>query len=206
MKRKLKTNKEISVAVVLILVLALLAIVFLFPAKKWVVHTYNRMQAERTIMSQIKPLNDVLTSLGFENLSKLDTKCGDITYYPVEADQKHSGGTYFECSSGVDRYLKVHTDVAGKLSFNKNAAELSQILQANGWKSRTDYPTIPWFLSISQGVDYQPDQLNTKITNGFECIVDFFTAFSKIYNEEPAISLQIFCNKKPSGLERRFLD
>lgn len=176
--------------------LAVLALVFLFPAKHWFNQTYYRKKAEHTVTSQIKPLKEVLTSLGFTDLSKLDTKCGYVTYGPTEGDQQ-SGGAYFECSSGIDRYIKVPKDAAGKDGFNQNAAKLSQILQANGWQSRPDYPTIPWFQKISEGVDYQPDQLNEKKVNGFDCMVDFFTAYSKIHNDEPAISVHISCTNIP---------
>jgi hypothetical protein len=189
-KRKLSDKKVTIITALLIL---MLAIVFLFPAKHWFDQTYYRKKTEHTVTAQIKPLKEVLTSLGFTNLSKLDTKCGDVTYEP----KQQSGGAYFECSSGIDRYMKVPTDAAGKASFNENAAKLSQILQANGWHSRPDYPTIPWFQKISQGVDYQPDQLNQKKVNNFECMVDFFTAYSKMHNERPAISVRIFCNNTP---------
>jgi hypothetical protein len=202
MKRNLKNKKVIIVIAFLI---AVLAVVFLFPAKHWFNQTYYRRKAEHTVRLQIKPLKEVLTSLGFTNLSKLDTKCGYATFKPTEGDQRQSGGTYFECSSGIDRYIKVPTDAAGKASLNENTAKLSQILQTNGWESRPDYPTIPWFQKISQGVDYQPDQLNKKNVNGFECIVDFFTAYSKMYSEEPAISVRIFCNK-PSNPEPPIYD
>lgn len=196
MRRSLKNKKAVIIALLVVL-LAVLA-VFLFPAKHWFNQTYYRKKAEHTVTSQIKPLKEVLTSIGFTDLSKLDTKCGYVTYKPVEgADQAHSGGTYFECSSGIDRYIKVPTDAEGKSNFNQNAAKLSQILQANGWQSRPDYPTIPWFQKISEGVDYQPDQLNKKTVDGFNCIVDFFTAYSKMYNEKPAISMRIFCDKPP---------
>lgn len=178
--------------------IAVLAIVFLFPAKHWFNQIYYRNKTERTVNLQIKPLKEVLTSLGFTNLAKLETKCGYVTYGPTNDDQLKSSGTYFECSSGIDRYIKVPTDAAGKTSFNQNAAKLSQILQDNGWKSRPDYPTIPWFQKISQGVDYQPDQLNTKKVDDFECTVDFFTAYSKMHNEKPAISMRIFCDKTSS--------
>jgi hypothetical protein len=198
MKRNLKNKKAIIVTAFLIVVLAVLTIVFLFPAKHWFDQTYYRKKAEHTVIAQIKPLKEILMSLGFTNLSKLDTKCDYVTFKPTEGDQQQSGGTYFECSSGIDRYTKVPTDAAGKANFNQNAAKLSQILHTNGWQSRPDYPTIPWFQKISQGIDYQPDQLNEKKVNDFECIVDFFTAYSKVYNEEPAISVRIFCNKPSS--------
>lgn len=199
MKRNIKSKKGIGIAVLIVL-LAVLAVIFLFPAKHWFNQTYYRKKAEHTVTAQIKPLKEVLNSLGFTNLSKLDTKCGYVTYKPIEgSDQAHGGGTYFECSSGIDRYIKVPTDPAGKASFNRDAAKLSQVLEANGWKSRPDYPTIPWFQKISEGVDYQPDQLNQKRVNGFDCIVDFFTAYSKMYNEKPAISVRIFCNKIPNS-------
>jgi hypothetical protein len=215
MKRKLK-NKKIIIPTALLL--AVLAIIFLILAlfffKHWYNETYYRKKAEHTVTAQIKPLKDVLTSLGFMNLSKLDTKCRDVTYEPIDIDrgpqsgaayapiqidgtQQQSGGAYFECSSGIDRYIKVPIDAAGKVTFNQNVAKLSQILQANGWKSRPDYPTIPWFQKISQGVDYQPDQLNQKKVNDLDCIVDFFTAYSKMHNESPAISVRIFCNNTP---------
>jgi hypothetical protein len=197
MKRYSKNKKIISIAAP-ILFLVGLVIIFLFPAKHWFNQIYYRKKAEHTVTTQIKPLKEVLTSLGFTDLSKLDTKCGYVTYRPVEgADQAHNGGTYFDCSSGIDRYIKVPTDPAGKASFNQIAAKLSQVLQANGWQSRQDYPTIPWFQKISQGVDYQPDQLNQKKVNDFDCVVDFFTAYSKLYSEKPAISVRVFCNKTP---------
>lgn len=196
MKRNLKNKKAVIVIAFLI---AVLAAVLLFPAKHWFNQTYYRKKVEHTVTSQIKPLREVLTSLGFTNLSKLNTKCGNVTYEPTgEGDQRQSGGTYFECSSGIDRYIKVPTDAVGIARFNQNAAKLSQVLQTNGWQSRPDYPTIPWFQKISQGVDYQPDQLNKKKVNGFECVVDFFTAYSKMHNEVPAISVQIFCDKPPN--------
>ena len=178
--------------------MAILALgaIFLFPVKHWFNQTYYRKKAENTVSSQIKPLREVLTSLGFTDLTRLDTKCGYFTYEPInEGDTRYSGGTYFECSSGIDRLLKLPADAAGKDNFNQNAAKLSQTLQANGWQSRPDYPTSSWFEKISQGVDYQPDQLNKKKVGDFECIVDFFTAFSKMYNEEPAISVRIFCDR-----------
>ncbi len=194
MKRKLE--KKTAIILISLLVILVSAVVFLFPAKRWFNQTYYRKKAEHTVNSQIRPLKDVLKSLGFTDLSRLDTKCGYTTYEPIhEGDTQYSGGTYFECSSGIDRLIKVPTDTAGKNSFNQNAAKLSQALQANGWQSRPDYPTIPWFKKISQGVDYQPDQLNKKKVGDFECIVDFFTAYSKMYNEEPAISVRIFCDR-----------
>jgi hypothetical protein len=199
MKRKLKSKQVIIPITLLLAVLAIIFLIFaLFCFKHWYNPIYFRKKVEHTVSAQVKPLKDVLTSLGFTNLSKLDTKCGDVTYEPTyEGDQRQSGGAYFECSSGIDRYTKVPTDAVGIARFNQNAAKLSQILQANGWKSRPDYPTVPWFQKISQGVDYQPDQLNKKKINDLECTVDFFTAYSKMHNQSPAISVRIFCNNTP---------
>src|ERR1041385_6756900 len=103
MKRRLK-NKKTKIIALIALLLTLLAIFFLFPAKHWFNQTYYRNKAEHTVTRQIKPLKEVLTSLGFTDLLKLDTKCGYVHYKPVEgSDRAYGGGTYFDCSSGIDR-------------------------------------------------------------------------------------------------------
>lgn len=169
----------------------------LYFGRHWLLQNYYRQKVERTFTNELKPLKGSLTALGYKDLSNLDTRCGYITYKSDPADPLDEpirpNGTYLECSSGINRLTKVPEDAAGKITFNQRAVELSKVLQANGWQSRKDYPTVPWFQKISEGVDYQPDQLNQKTVNNMQCTVDFFTAFSK--PDPIAISVMAFCVK-----------
>ena len=178
-------------------ILVVLAIVSgLTFGKKWVRLNSERLHVERTISTELKPLESTLSAFGFKDLTNLATSCEYVTYNtdPNSLDDTfHDNGTYLDCASGIDRFLVIPSSTAGKTAFNQHAQELSKVLQTNGWKSRPDYLTIPWFQKISEGVDYQPDQLNTKTIGDLECTVDFFTAFSK--PSAPALSLHAFCVK-----------
>lgn len=151
----------------------------------WVQRNYHRLSVERTIHKELKPLKAPLEALGFTDLDNLDTQCtkpaADPSIGPSDDD--------WDCSASINRYVKVPAD---KIAFNQHAETLSKALQANGWKSREDLPTIPWFQKISQNVDYQPDQLNTKQIGDMACTIDFYTAYSK--PQAPAISLRAACD------------
>jgi hypothetical protein len=165
--------------------------------RRWLRANYERLQAEATINEQLKPLKASLTALGFKDLSSLDTQCGYIKAAlpnpeigPMD-DVAYQTGVNLRCSSGIDRYLVIPAD---KATFKQHASDLSKALRANGWISRPDYLTIPWFQQIGNGVDYQPDQLNSKSVQDYDCTVDFFTAFSR--PAAPALSLRAFCDKR----------
>jgi len=168
----------------------------------WAQHNVIRLRAERSVKEELAPLRASLTALGFTNLSELDTKCATTQPPEPTVNPQHPNDIpdapipVFECSSGVNRYVVLPADAAGKTAFIRQAQELSRTLRANGWTSREDYPTVPWFQSVAGGVDYQPDQLNTKNIGNVHCMVDFFTAFSK--PKPPAISLQASCNTADS--------
>jgi hypothetical protein len=198
--KRLARKKRIILGSILLIILVIAA--GLYFGRHWKAENYYRLKVERTVTTQIKPLESSLKALGFNDLANLNTDCKYNTYklnLPKNAlnDQLRPSGTYFDCFSGIDRLITVPTDSVGKAAFNKNAEELSKTLQANGWVSRPDYPTIPWFQEISKGVDYQPDQLNEKNVDGMHCIVDFFTAFSK--PAPTAISARINCSKNQDG-------
>lgn len=181
------------IGVLLVLVIVGLG---LFVKKDWVKRSYYRVQTERTVRKELKPLQDSLTSLGFNNLSSLQTSCNvsDPSNIPENfegvIDAELRPGRYLDCSSSVSQFIRVPED---KKAFQQHAEELSKVLQSNGWESREDYPTIQWFKAISEGVDYQPDQYNHKDVNGWNCVTDFFTAFSK--PEPAALNMQLICNK-----------
>lgn len=189
------SRRWFAIAVVGLLVIASA----LFLGRNWLAQNYDRLKVERTISGEIEKLEPQLTALGFTDLKQLETSCGYVTY-PSHEEMQQDGGFYlsgpgpqYECSSGIDRLTQVPTDEAGKAQFNRNAENLNQSLRANGWKSREDLQTIQWFQEISKGVDWQPDQLNTKTVDDLNCMVDFFTAYSK--PAPPAISVQFNCYK-----------
>lgn len=197
MAKHYSTKKWLLFSAILLAALSLTASAFVF--RKWINVTYTRYKIENTISSELKPLESVLSSLGFGNLKELDTNCGYNTYkwepnlLGGAADITHSDGTYFECSSGIDRYIVVAEGTSNRSELVKHANELSVALQSNGWKSREDLLTVPWFENIAKDVDYQPDQLNTKKVGNFDCIIDFFTAFSK--PKPTAISMRAYCTR-----------
>lgn len=171
-----------------IALLAIVAVVLL--DNSWVKQNLYRMRVERTITSELAPLRAPLQALGFSDFTNLTTECA------TTEDPTQSNGVavkHLSCSSRINRFVHVPTGTEGKAQFNQHAQELSKALQANGWKQREDLPTIPWFQKISEGVDYQPDQLNTKTVNGMDCMIDFYTAFSK--PQPAALSLQASCTK-----------
>lgn len=196
---KKTTHSKRKLVIVSLVIVALLA-VGAFVSKQWLIQNYYRQKVEKTLNAQLKPLASTLKSLGFADLATLDTACSYNTYPDTSGvtDAAYSTGKVFECSSGVRGYIKIPTDDQGKATFNQNAVELSKVLQANGWESRKDYHTVPWFEKITQGVDYQPDQLNLKTVGDIQCTVDFFTAFSQ--PDPAAISMHAYCNKLTTNM------
>lgn len=190
-----KTSRSKRTLVIVSLVIVALVAVGAFASKQWLIQNYYRQKVEKTLSTQLKPLASTLKSLGFGDLTTLDTACSYNIYPDTSAvtDAAYSAGKVFECSSSVRGFIKVPTDEQGKATFNQNAFELSKILQANGWESRKEYPTVSWFEKISQGVDYQPDQLNLKTVGNIQCTIDFFTAFSQ--PDPAALSLHAYCSK-----------
>jgi hypothetical protein len=194
------THKPIHTWVFIAVSLLVLFVVVMFVNRHWFSDNYYRMKVEGIVKSQIKPLKSDLEAMGFENLNSLDTACKYNTYenhmYDSLTDYVHpEGGTFFECSSGVNRYIKLPTEAIS--DYKLSVAQLHNDLVANGWISRPDYPTIEWFNKILSGVDYQPDQLNQKKVGRFDCTTDFITSFSKQYSDSrlPAVTLDFRCSK-----------
>jgi hypothetical protein len=181
-------RKYIYIVLILLVTIAISAVVL---SKDWITTNYYRYKVESTVSSETKPLKSSLEALGFKELDKLKTSCGYIVW--GETFLAPNSPTYFDCYSGMDRYYVLPQDEPGKASTMERVRELDAALRSNGWTSRPDYQTVMWFEKILEGVDYQPDQLNTKTVGDLNCIVDFFTAYSK--PNPPAVSLSIHCNK-----------
>lgn len=190
-----KTNKKnqkqtwiiISAAVFILIVVASLTV-----GRNWIVGNYYRVKIEKTLRNELRPFTAPLNELGFTNLNDIDTKCSYVKY-PVAppADSPHpEGGTFFECRTSVNRFVVMSKDAA---KINNNAKQISDLLKANGWNTRKDFPTIDWFKKITEGVDYQPDQYSQKQVGDFNCIFDFFTAFSK--PDPAAVAFNASCTK-----------
>lgn len=143
-------------------------------------------QVRSELAEQLKPLQEPLKALGFTNLPKPKATCSSIP-------NMQTGKSESTCTATISKYIVIGRGETVTKKINKSAAWLDSQFSANGWKQRKDLPTIAWFNTISQGVDYQPDQLNIKQLNTMTCTIDFFTAFSK--PSEPAINLVATCEK-----------
>ena len=145
--------------------------------------------AESTLQQEIAKLGAPLTAMGFDT-KKVQTNCykgADQLAEPVD----------LVCTATIDSYQVLGKDKERLAKINDQALSLSNLLDKNGWKQREDLKTIDWFKNISKGVDYQPDQLNTKQIGEISCTVDFFTAFSK--PAPIAITLKADCSHPGSS-------
>lgn len=187
-----KSNKTIIAIAIPLIVLLCLGV---YASREWIDTTYSRIRIERTITQELKPLQPQLEALGFSDFSHLNTECGTIHIEQEQLQYIDSlyarPGDYFECTSGIDRYTVVATQSFDAERFRQKAVELSDALEKNGWHQREDYPTISWFSNLAAGIDYQPDQLNTKTVGNYDCVIDFFTAFSQ--PAPAAMSVHAFC-------------
>lgn len=138
---------------------------------------YEKERIKRTLTSQIKDLEAPLERMGF-SLSNIKAAC------------ERGEGSDLYCNARVNSFVVIRSTPE---ELNQQAAQLSDLLNQHGWHQRPDYPTKDWFNKISQQVDYQPDQLNTKTVDGMDCTVDFFTAFSK--PKPAAVTLSADCSK-----------
>lgn len=188
-KRKLWSSVALAVALVILAIAAW---------HNWFVTNYSRLKVERTTRHELSKISEPLQALGFHDLDDLTTICGyndtsKPAYGANDSSNPNNTASALDCDSRINQTVYVPTDAAGTKTFNQQAATLSKALTDNGWKQREDLPTIPWFQKITEGIDYQPDQLNTKKVNGLDCTVDFFTAFA--HPQAPRISLLAYCSK-----------
>ena len=192
----MKLFKIKCLVVYLLITLIALATFFLFQShisdhlQQAMATNYHRPRVESTVRKQIKPLENSLGALGFANFGHLDTRCGYVTYNndPNEISLEMAG-TFFECSSGIDRFVRIPTDEAGREQFIAHAKDFDRTLSTEGWKPGAN---LPWFKKVSQKGNFiANDQVSSKSFGRYKCMINFFTAYSD--PDPPAISVRIYC-------------
>jgi hypothetical protein len=178
-----KDHKSATIAGAVVIIVLIGGLILSGP---WLKEQYYRYQVKNALSGELQKLHEPLAALGFTQLGKPTVKCS-------HDDEFGKGARQLRCTAHVSKYLVMVNRTANSTDIDAGARQLSQYLDQNSWYQRKDYLTIPWFEKIGQGVDYQPDQINTKNIGEIACGVTFYTAFSK--PAPAAIELQAECSK-----------
>lgn len=173
----------------------------LFMTRGWIYTAYYQARVERTVRENVQPIHDQLLSLGFNDLSRLDTDCGYPTYVDRLDDEYDESltrvlRTRFVCSSGIDRFVKLPESAEAKAAFIRRGSELDKALKDHGWQPDSDSTksTTTWLELLSTGHEFQPPQGYSRQEGDIFCTVGLWTAYSE--PDPPATSIRLYCSKK----------
>jgi hypothetical protein len=187
-KNKKHSLKKLHLYIVLVAILAAAAVLLLaMNTPKKVKEIYYKHKVESAMASESKKLGDPLKTLGFTDV-KTKSSCN---YYPKAGYQ----GNPLSCVVEKQSYV-VFGSNDSKNTANTAAANLSTLLNQNGWKQREDLKVDKFFKGVTSKVDYYPDAYTYKYFGNTLCVLDFYEAYSN--PKPPAASVVFTCSSPES--------
>ncbi len=196
---KTKSSKSARVLIIILGVVAALTIVLFF-ARGWLrmtvapfaVETIYGNSAQEVYEAEANKLQDPLALLGYQEAQP--TLNNRACYTQLAQGIK----TQISCSYNYDLLQEIPTSGPAKQKLLTNAERLQKLLQANGWEgeyaNNADYTSLVRLtMSLTSGIDYQPDATYFKNIGDVECMFSNTTAFSS--PDTPKMNTRLYCSR-----------
>lgn len=146
---------------------------------------------QKVAEDELNKLQDPFASLGYKDF---EFKSVDSCFTTLANGLR----TQVECGYFLRAYAEISANNESKATLNKNAENLQNLLQQNGWQgeysdSGTTNSLKKLVTSLTAGTDYDPDASYQKKIGSVQCYFHSNTAFSS--PQPPAISTRFDCSR-----------